>query len=113
VSSGNLLSTTAPPTTSGGSSQVTVNAYDSAGQVASQTSGSGTSTAATVSFCYDPDGDQTAALYGDGNTSGTAACSTSYPWTVTASTQVNDRTTDSSPAARRIFYRLQCSRWRH
>jgi len=98
-SDGNLLTTTAPPTTSGGSSQITVNAYDPAGQLASQTSGSATSTAATVGFCYDPDGDRTAAVYGDGNTSGTAACSTSYPWTVTASPQVNYQTTYSYDSA--------------
>lgn len=50
----------------------------------SETTGYGTSTAATTAYCYDPDGDRTAVIYGDGNTGGTANCETAYPWTVNA-----------------------------
>jgi trimeric autotransporter adhesin len=94
---GNVLTTTAPPTsnTNGAPDQVTVNTYNSTGQLASQTAGSGTSAASTVSYCYDPDGDKTSAVYADGNTSGTAACSTSSPWTVTATGQAKYQTTYS------------------
>jgi RHS repeat-associated protein len=91
----NPLTTTAPPTKNGGSSQVTVDTYDAAGQLASQTTGSGTSAASTLSYCYDPDGHKTSVVYADGNTSGTAACSTSSPWTVTASPQASYQTTYS------------------
>jgi RHS repeat-associated protein len=90
---GNPLTTTAPPTTTGGSSQVTVDSYTAAGELASQTAGSGTAAASTVSYCYSPTGQQTSVVVGNGNTSGTAACSTSYPWTVTATPQANDQTT--------------------
>jgi YD repeat-containing protein len=92
---GSLLTTTAPPPTNGGSSQVTVDTYDAAGQLASQTTGSGTSAASTVSYCYDPEGHKTSVVDADGNTSGTTACSTSSPWTVTASPQASYQTTYS------------------
>ena len=92
---GNLLQTTAPSTANGGSSQVTVDTYTPANQLASQTTGSGTSAASTTSYCYDPKGDKTSAVYADGNTSGTAQCSASSPWTVTASPQVGYQTTYS------------------
>jgi RHS repeat-associated protein len=82
---GNVLTTTAPPTTSGGGNQVTVDTYDAAGQLATQTTGSGTSAASTVSYCYDPNADKTAVVYGDGNTTGAAACETSSPWVVPSS----------------------------
>jgi YD repeat-containing protein len=96
---GNVLTTTAPSATTGGTSQVTTDAYNAAGQLASQTTGSGTSVASTVSYCYDPDGDKTAVVVGDGNTGGTAACSTSSPWTVTATPQANYQTTYSYDSA--------------
>jgi trimeric autotransporter adhesin len=83
---GNQLTETSPPATNGGSSQVTADTYNSGGQLATQTTGYGTSAASTVSYCYDPDGDKTAVTYADGNTSGTAACETSYPWVISAST---------------------------
>jgi len=69
-----------------------VDSYNSAGQIATQTTGYGTSAASTVSYCYDPNGDKTSVVYADGNTGGTAACSSSSPWTVTASPQVNYQT---------------------
>jgi YD repeat-containing protein len=90
---GNQLTETAPPATNGGSNQVTVSTYNSAGQLASQTTGSGTSAASTVSYCYSPAGQQTSVVLGDGNTTGTAACSTSYPYAVTATPQANYQTT--------------------
>jgi RHS repeat-associated protein len=93
---GNLVRTTAPSTASGGSSQVTVDAYTPARQVASETTGYGTSSAATVSYCYDPNGDKTALVYGDGNTSGVASCESSSPWVVSSSaypTQASYQTT--------------------
>jgi RHS repeat-associated protein len=85
---GNLIATTAPSTSNstGAPSQVTTDTYNSAGQLASQTTGSGTSAASTISYCYDPDGDKTAATYADGNTSGTAGCETAYPWIISSST---------------------------
>jgi RHS repeat-associated protein len=73
-----------PPTTNGGTSQVTVDTYGSAGQLASQTTGYGTATAATTSYCYDSEGGTTSVVAPDGNTSGTAPCETSYPWTISA-----------------------------
>jgi RHS repeat-associated protein len=105
---GNLLSTTTPPASAGGSSQVTVNTYSAAGQLTSQTTGYGTSAASTVSYCYDPDGDEASAVYADGNTgvtyangtvTGLAACSTSAPWGVTASPQAAYQTTYSYDSA--------------
>jgi len=94
---GNVLTTTAPATSnaSGAPDQVTVNTYNAAGELASKTTGYGTSAASTLSYCYDPAGNQTSAVYPDGNTSGTAACSTSSPWTVTASPQAAYQTTHS------------------
>jgi RHS repeat-associated protein len=82
---GNLTRTEAPPTTNAGPEQVTVNTYTSGGQLASQTSGYGTATASTTSYCYDPDGNETAVIAPDGNTSGITPCQTSYPWMVSAS----------------------------
>ena len=99
---GNLTKTTAPPTANGGSSQVTVDSYNSAGRPSSETTGFGTSVAATVSYCYDPNGDQTSVVYPDGNTSGVAQCETSYPWVVSASanpTQASYQTTSSYDSA--------------
>ena len=90
---GNQLTETAPPAINGGPNQVTSDTYTSAGQIAAQTTGYGTTAASTVSYCYDPDGNQTSVIYADGNTSGTAACSTTSPWTVTATPQANYQTT--------------------
>lgn len=95
---GNLVKITAPPTTSNGQNQVTVDTYTATGQLASQTTGDGSSTAATVSYCYDPDGNKTAVVPGDGNTSGTAPCESSSPWVVSSSaypTQASYQTTYS------------------
>jgi YD repeat-containing protein len=53
--------------------------------VAAETTGYGSSSAATVSYCYDPNGDKTALVYGDGNTTGTAPCELSSPWAASSS----------------------------
>jgi RHS repeat-associated protein len=90
---------TAPPATSGGSSRVTSDTYNAAGQLATETTGYGTSAASTVSYCYDPNGNKTSVVYADGNISGTAQCLTSSPWAVAASPQVNYQTTYSYDSA--------------
>jgi RHS repeat-associated protein len=93
---GNMVKVTAPSATSGGQSQVTVDTYTATGQLASQTTGYGTSTAVTVSYCYDPNGNKTAVVPGDGNTSGTAPCESSSPWVVSSTahpTQASFQTT--------------------
>ncbi len=82
---GNILTTTAPPTSVGGSAQVTTSHYNGADELSSVTTGSGTSAAATTSSCYDPNGDETSAVYADGNTSGIAACETASPWVISSS----------------------------
>lgn len=86
---GNLTSVTAPPTsnTGGAPDDVTDYTYDAADQLLTTTTGAGTGTAATTSNCYDPDGDKTATVPGDGNTSGVATCSTSSPYQTSSSYQ--------------------------
>ena len=83
--SGSLVRTTAPPTVNGGPGQVTADTYTSTGQLASETTGYGTSSAATVSYCYDPNGNRSSVVYADGNTTGIAPCETSSPWVVSSS----------------------------
>jgi trimeric autotransporter adhesin len=100
--SGNLLSTTAPATSNGGANEVIADTYNAAGKLASQTTGYGTSAASTISYCYDPDGDETALVYADGNTSAVASCETSSPWLVSSSsypTQAAYQTTYSYDSA--------------
>jgi RHS repeat-associated protein len=86
---GQLSSVTAPPTsTSGGAANdVTDYTYDAAGQLVATTTGAGTATAATSSACYDPDGNKTATVPGDGNTSGVPACGTSSPYQTSSTYQ--------------------------
>ncbi len=81
---GNVLRASAPPAANGGPNQVTVSMYNSADKLASQTTGYGTSAASTTTFCYDPEGDQTAVVAPDGNTSGAAPCGMSSPWAVSS-----------------------------
>jgi RHS repeat-associated protein len=83
---GHLSTVAAPPASSasGAPEQVTHDTYNSAGELAAQTTGYGTSVAATTSYCYDPDGDRTSVVMPDGNTAGTAACETSSPWIVSS-----------------------------
>jgi RHS repeat-associated protein len=94
---GNPLKTTGPPA-AGSINQVTVDTYNSVGELASETDGYGTSAASTTTYCYDPDGDTTSVVVPDGNSSGAAACETSSPWVVSASsypTQAAYQTTSS------------------
>jgi YD repeat-containing protein len=101
-SAGNLTTLTAPPASNGGPSQVTTSSYDAGGQLTSQTTGYGTPAASTTMFCYDPDGHRTAVVAPDGNTSGTAQCQASYPWTVSSAsypTQAAYQTTYSHDSA--------------
>ncbi len=99
---GNLLTITAPPATSGGPNQVTVNTYNDADELATVTTGYGTSAAATISYCYDPNGDRTSVVYPDGNSTGVAPCQSSAPWAVSAMsspTQAGYQTIDSYDSA--------------
>ncbi len=89
---GQLLSTTAPPasTSSGAPSQVTNYAYDAAGELLTvQKEGSTTphTAVSTTSYCYDPNGNKTASVAPDGNTSSVATCSTSSPYQTTSAYQ--------------------------
>jgi RHS repeat-associated protein len=80
---GNLTETDGPPTSSqsGAPNQKTAYTYDDAGQLVTQTQeGSDGSAASTTSYCYDPDGEKTATVPPEGNTSSVTACSTSAPY---------------------------------
>jgi RHS repeat-associated protein len=96
---GNVIQTTAPATTTSGPAQVTVDTYTTTSQLASQTTGSGTSAAATVGYCYDAVGNRTAVISADGNVSGVDPCGTnpSYP-------NIVDPTTYASAAAYQTIY---------
>jgi RHS repeat-associated protein len=98
-SAGNLIETVAPPTSNatGAANDDTVDSYNSVGQLASATTGYGTSAVATTSYCYDDNGNTTAVVAPDGNTgavvtvandtvtvTGLATCETSYPWVVSS-----------------------------
>lgn len=86
---GRLTSVTAPPTstTGGAPDNVTTYTYDDANELLTTTTGYGTATASTSSSCYDPDGNVTATVPGDGNVSGVATCSTSSPYETSSSYQ--------------------------
>ena len=83
---GNLVQTTAPSAATGGPAQVTVDTYNNANELASETTGYGSSAPSTTTYCYDLDGEQTAAVAPDGNVSGAAPCETSSPWTLNPAT---------------------------
>ena len=80
----NVTTATAPAESKGGAGVVTASTYNPDGSLATQTTGYGTSAVSTISYCYDPAGDRTAVVLPDGNISGTAACESSSPWTVSA-----------------------------
>jgi RHS repeat-associated protein len=112
-SGGNTLETIEPPTTNGGNNAVTVQLFDNAGELTSKTSAYGTSSAATGTYCYDPAGNQTAAVPPDGNINGLATCENSAPWVVSSTAfptqaayestatydSVGEATSTTSPAA--------------
>ena len=98
----NLTTTSAPAESNGGASVVTTDTYNPDDSLATQTTGYGTSAAATTSYCYDPAKDKTAVVSPDGNSSGTAPCETASPWTVSSSanpTQAAYQTTYSFDSA--------------
>src|SRR6202790_1381280 len=79
---GQLIETVAPPSAGTGSSnQLTTTTFDLAGQTTTTTTGFGTSSSATSSDCYDPDGDKTATVPGLGNASGVVAWRNARAWT--------------------------------
>jgi RHS repeat-associated protein len=84
-SAGRTTEVVAPPTSSasGAPGNVTTETYTPDGAIATQTTGYGTSTAATTVYCYDSDGNKTAMIPGDGNTSAATACSSSSPFATT------------------------------
>jgi RHS repeat-associated protein len=87
---GRLTSVTAPPAsnTSGAPNQVTQYSYDAAGELLTvKKAGSDGSVASTTSYCYDPNGDKTASVPPDGNSSGLASCSSSSPYPTSSSYQ--------------------------
>ena len=64
---GNLIEAIAPPTSSGGPNDDTLDTYDAGGELATVTTGYGTTAVSTTSSCYDPNGDTTAVVAPDGN----------------------------------------------
>jgi RHS repeat-associated protein/uncharacterized repeat protein (TIGR02059 family) len=86
---GRLTKTTAPPASNdtGAPNQVTAYGYDNADELTSVTRASGTSAESTTSYCYDPDGDKTASVAPDGNTSGIPSCATSSPYQTSSNHQ--------------------------
>jgi YD repeat-containing protein len=99
-SGGNLIETVAPPNSNsdGAANDDTYTTYNADGQLTSITTNYGTSAASITSYCYDPNGDQTAIVAPDGNTSAVASCETSSPWIVSSSsypTQASYQTTSS------------------
>ncbi len=104
---GQLISVDAPPTsTSGGASDdLTVYSYDATGELLTTTTGALTGVAATTSNCYDPNGNKTASVAPDGNTSSVATCSGSSPYQTSSSYQtaysydsVGELVTKTAPA---------------
>ncbi len=81
---GNVATTTEPATSNGGSPQVTVDTYNDADELVSETTGFGSLAASTVSYCFDPNGDTSSVVSADGNATGVAGCETSAPWVVSA-----------------------------
>ena len=102
-SAGRTTEVAAPPTSSasGAPDNITTETYTSDGEIATETTGYGTSTAATTVYCYDADGNKTAVIPGDGNTSAATACSSTSPYETTytydsADEKVSQTTPDTS-----------------
>jgi RHS repeat-associated protein len=88
-SAGRLTAVTAPPTsnTTGAPDQTTNYSYDADDRLTSKTVGALTTSASTTVYCYDPNGDKTAVVPPDGNTSSLASCSSSSPWQTSSAYQ--------------------------
>ena len=71
----------------GATNDVTDYTYDAAGNLLTTTVGVGTTSAATTSYCYDPDENRTAVVAADGNVTTVATCSTSSPYQTSSSYQ--------------------------
>ncbi len=86
---GRLTSVMAPPTSisTGAAGDVTDYTYDAAGELLTTTVGAGTVSAATTSYCYDPNGNRTAVVAPDGNVTTVATCATASPFQTTSSNQ--------------------------
>jgi RHS repeat-associated protein len=86
---GRLTSLTAPPTstTVGAPNQTTNYSYDNADQLTAETVGALTTSASTTVYCYDPNGDSTATVAPDGNTSSLTICGTNSPWQTSSAYQ--------------------------
>jgi RHS repeat-associated protein len=87
---GRLTSVTAPTTTVGGTTNdVTDYTHNAANELVATSTGVGaSSTEATASRCYDPDGNVTATVPGQGNPYNSyAACSTNSPYTTSSTYQ--------------------------
>jgi RHS repeat-associated protein len=79
---GQLTLATAAPTSNSedAANDVTAYTYNDAGELLTTMSGYGSDTAATQSYCYDRNGDTSASVAPDGNTSSVATCSGSSPY---------------------------------
>lgn len=89
--SGQAIATVAPSATSGGSTQTTLENYNLAGKLTLKTLALGGAAESTTTNCYDPEGDQTSVVPGDGNATTLQNCNTASPWT----TGSPDETTSS------------------
>ena len=87
---GQLLSTVSPAASNAGgaTTQVTGYSYDNAGQLLTLTrQGYDGSATSITSYCYDPDGNRTATVPPDANTSSVAACSGTSPYQTSSTYQ--------------------------
>jgi RHS repeat-associated protein len=89
---GQLLSTTSPPATNQRTptppSPLVSYSYDAAGELLTVTKeGTDSSAVSITSYCYDPNGEKTASVAPDGNSSSVATCSTSSPYQTSSSYQ--------------------------
>ncbi|MCL5048806.1 MAG: RHS repeat-associated core domain-containing protein [Firmicutes bacterium] len=84
---GNLIETQSPSPSnvSGSAPSITTYTYDAANELISETTAQGTPASSTTSNCYDPNGDITATVPGDGNIGGLSSCESSFPWSALSS----------------------------
>jgi YD repeat-containing protein len=109
---GQLTSVTAPAATTSGSpppTQVTDYDYDDAGELLTVAKeGSDSSAKSVTVYCYDPNGEKTAVVAPDGNTSSVTTCSSSSPYQTSSGYQTGyeydslgelvSKTTPTTPA---------------